>query len=277
MKKSLLSLAMGLTFGAAFAQDTLIVFNGTTGVANGKPYAFDGAPIKVTKDTIQSLVVLHLSTTAATSGYAGGGGVGGYSQKGDLLPLGYTGTVANSLLQFKVSTPLTGPALQIQFKTSDGTIFGKNWNFKDSTSIKTGYGIVTAPVSSLKLKSKAGVFDSTVVTDEQLQDATSEIQFVVSYTGPKTDIYVDDLFLINTEVVAGLEDETLTSSDFNVYPNPNHTGVINLGENAKSYSLSTISGAIVKEGVGNTINVEGIEKGVYFVRVGNKTTKVVLN
>lgn len=281
MKKTLLTFAAALTFGATFAQAPFIIWDGTSaGAAHGTPFKLGPATVKLDSFNLGTKVYYLDVSSVSTSYYAGGAGVATYSAPEVATPLGYTGSVANTTVKYIYSTFGSANPVTVRFdlKTTSGSTYGRESTLKTSTSA-TDFDTLSVPLSSFKLVNLSDGTFSTPLADTALALATSEVQLNASTKANSGEgaiaFKVAYLHFIQSAPLA-IDDDLLTSN-FNVFPNPNNTGVINLGENAKSYSLSTISGAVVKEGVGNTINVEGLEKGVYFVRVGNKTTKVVLN
>ncbi len=62
------------------------------------------------------------------------------------------------------------------------------------------------------------------------------------------------------------------------YPNPVDKGeIINLNiDSNNSYSVYSISGAIVFEGKGNTIDTSYLSQGIYFITSDNLTTKIII-
>ncbi len=253
MKKTLLSLGLAAFAFVANAQTSYIIFDGTAkGKCNSDPYSFGADPAKLTKDTVNSEVYLTLAG-GTKAGYAGGGGIADWGN-----PLGYAGKVATSALVFDAFTKSTSPGFQIQFKTTTGAVFGYSWSFKDSAAVKTGFSRVLALVSDFKLKSKAGVFDSTVVTDAELMGAQSEIQFVLTVGDGETSgsVSFDNLTFVTVGAL-GIQDNFLSSTKDEVV------------------SVYNIMGAFVATGKLADLNLEAGK--LYVVKAGNTTRKIVMN
>lgn len=75
-----------------------------------------------------------------------------------------------------------------------------------------------------------------------------------------------------SEIITGYQSEVVSEEHF-VYPNP-VKDVLTI-EMYTAWSLFTISGQLIKEGEGSTINVSSLNSGLYLLRFDNKIMKVV--
>ncbi len=82
---------------------------------------------------------------------------------------------------------------------------------------------------------------------------------------------VNDLVLIS-----GLSEVTY---DLNagVYPNPvAQNATLYIAESEENFSLVNTQGVLVKSGAATKVNMTGVDKGLYILKVGKKTTKIVV-
>ncbi len=61
-----------------------------------------------------------------------------------------------------------------------------------------------------------------------------------------------------------------------VYPNPISGGSLTIAESSTAFTLFNAAGKVVRAGVDTQVSVEGLEKGMYFIKLNNKTEKVVI-
>lgn len=64
-------------------------------------------------------------------------------------------------------------------------------------------------------------------------------------------------------------------TSINVYPNPSKNGIFNL-DNAYDWSIFDVVGKKVAEGKGSAVNLEKQSKGFYFLKIDNKTEKIII-
>lgn len=111
---------------------------------------------------------------------------------------------------------------------------------------------------------------------------TMQVTFRISDYNPDVNITeagVDHFFIVEQEYLGG---ETPHSSDLTIYPNPasNEFFVDGLQDETE-YEMVSIGGSMVSAGVlsptNNSIDTRSIQDGVYFVRLGNQTQKIVIS
>jgi hypothetical protein len=91
----------------------------------------------------------------------------------------------------------------------------------------------------------------------------------------KFKVICDD-FGVNTESTLNTEYKTLLS-----YPNPTYNGIVTIqptkaGEQLEIYNTAgKCVGTKVTHGQESILNLQGLPKGIYFVKVGNKTVKII--
>lgn len=77
--------------------------------------------------------------------------------------------------------------------------------------------------------------------------------------------------------VLATEDVTYNVSLAGVYPNPvSSNEILNIASVEADYSLISATGVLVKAGKGTAIDMNGVEKGLYVLKVGANSTKVVV-
>lgn len=277
MKKQLLcGLAFLLFASAVQAQSPVVIYNGTTGqLFNGTPYAFDS--VKVSEKIWGTNTYWNLmGTSSDSSKYVGGAGNARYGAGTDPEPLGFTGSVAGSAISFKLYTDSTSPGFRIQFVTSDDILFGYQWDSVPATA-DTGFIEVVVPLSDFKII-KGDTISNVALTDFELEDATSQVAFVLmaSDTSTLASLGIDDLVIGNLSTLS-IYDQDISSGRPAIYPNPCNTGMVNLGESPRNYSLMNSSGAAMKIGTGKTLDVSSLNPGVYYIKMDADVQKLIIN
>jgi hypothetical protein len=276
MKKELLAGMAGLVLSSAlFAQSPVIIYNGTAGqLFNGTLTANDSA--HVAEDSLSNgNTYLKIWGKSADSTLKVGGVVdASYDVFNSVLPLGYTGTVANSVLKFKVFTDSSGAGLRIQFMTNSNIYYAFQWDTIPGAD--TGFVEVIVPMSQFKTVVNDKL-TGVAITDQLLQGTTSQVQFIVYASDSNTYAFVglDDIEIGN-EITTDLPLNNISYASQHVYPNPCRTGTLFLGETQKDYSVMNASGMLIKTGNGKTIDVSDLNAGIYYIKINTNVQKVIL-
>jgi hypothetical protein len=131
-----------------------------------------------------------------------------------------------------------------------------------------------------------GVQNDWVLEEVDLSDylGMDNIRFkfrLVSDNYERGDGFAFDDFKVFTDGFSGVGIEEYSSSDFMIYPNPS-TDVINVyAANIKSINtvevLNNLGQVVVNSNVvGNQINVENLETGIYFVKIKTNTNQIII-
>lgn len=152
-----------------------------------------------------------------------------------------------------------------------------------STSDKTYNGLVEVSTS---FKADGTTKDTTVNDGKKvLLDSWIKNAALANIINPvawgRGTLLVDPQNLTNPDfklvTVTGLKNETVYDASLGVYPNPvSENATLFISENEESYSLMNTQGTLVKTGVDTKINMNGVDKGLYILKVGKKSTKVVV-
>lgn len=273
MKKQLLSGIASLVCASLFAQSPIVIYNGTAGQLFNTTSAYDSAKVK--QDTINGNAFLNIWGTANDTTLTVGTAQGlSYDVGNVLLPLGYTGTVANSVLKFKVSTNGTGAGLRIQFNTFGAIKYGYQWDTIPGAD--TGFYDVTIPLADFKTIVD-GEITAVSIIDGLLSASNSQVEFVLlaSDSGAFAQVYLDDVEIGN-RITTDLSDVSISASATAVYPNPCQSGTLYLREQ-KQYTLMNSTGAVLSSGNSSQVDVSSLNPGVYYIKMDTDVQKVIIN
>lgn len=82
---------------------------------------------------------------------------------------------------------------------------------------------------------------------------------------------------LSDNIITSSEDAIITPvANSSVYPNPISGGSLTIAESSTAFTLFNAAGKVVRAGVDTQVSVEGLEKGMYFIKLNNKTEKVVI-
>lgn len=100
----------------------------------------------------------------------------------------------------------------------------------------------------------------------------------VEYTAGTLLIDPQNLTAPNFRPVAAVSVNDVTyDMNLGVYPNPVATNeILQIADEATTYSLINTQGVVVRAGKDSKIIMSGVEKGLYIVKVGKKSTKIVV-
>ena len=76
--------------------------------------------------------------------------------------------------------------------------------------------------------------------------------------------------------VLGIEDQISKDKHVVIFPNPSNDGLFNLSEE-KKWKVYSVLGAEIKSGKGTIVDLRGVVKGLYFIKLDAVSYKVILN
>jgi len=226
------------------------------GAASTQPSAYVTLPAQIQAEAYTAQTGVQLETTSDI-------GVGqnvGYIDTNDYMDYQvYAPTAGSYPVQFRISSPYTGTSIQL---LSNGNVVGTYTltNTAGWQTWATVNGTVTLPAGNqtLRLRANVGGFNLN--------------WFNVGNVGSGAKL-----------IGSGGKEDSAHAEFINVtqlYPNPAH-GVFNIvTDKDADISVYSINGALLKQQSvkqGDTqINIEGYAAGVYFVSVGEKTFKLLV-
>jgi hypothetical protein len=204
--------------------------------------------------------------------------------------ISYIGSVQNSLTTarnaYVFSMPITmtgGVTYQIKYKYRALS--------NASTTLPMAFRVVTNTTNSSTgvnvLTTKTGVNNLVYIEETLPFTPTTSGNYLIgfhnntpAFTGATTVNYV---FIDSFSVTSAMSNESFTTSDFNIYPNPT-SNVLNISNTnnieINNISISDLNGRVIRNVNGVTpINVSDLNAGVYFVTIetteGKSTKKFV--
>ena len=277
-------------FSSLTVLTTTTTNNGVTVASTGSASSYPSASMAINSGTNGNS---FYSSTASSLSYWGGNVVVG----GQAVTMSYTqaaqhaaypmafGTTANGPISGTASHPLagSGPFVGTCTVTAAGTgtlMLPGGYNFNNVLKVTTVKNI------SFTVTLGSGTYSQTItdyyVPSQKYPMLTMSQEYINSVAGTTTETVV----LVNGNYTLGMKEQSSLLSNVIVYPNPAKDN-INLNfvnENAEnaSYEMVNVIGQtirtqnipVVKGETLYNVNLNGIESGIYFIKltVGNKTS-----
>lgn len=80
--------------------------------------------------------------------------------------------------------------------------------------------------------------------------------------------------LVEVSTTLSTQNTKINQEDFRVFPNPSASGLFHLSK-TKNYLVHDVSGRLLLKGTGNVIDLGKYSVGMYFLKIGNKTIKLL--
>ncbi|GGZ67957.1 T9SS type A sorting domain-containing protein [Algibacter mikhailovii] len=134
----------------------------------------------------------------------------------------------------------------------------------------------TANVSSVPITTADGQLTVTLTPTELVAPSILQIRTTTTTVFTNSG---ENIFDYSWKVEAALSTEDIAKQAFSFYPNPVKTEInLNTTKQFESFKIIDITGKVIKKGAfSKVINIEDLQKGVYFLGLDNNYQKFIKN